>query len=376
LWPWDLAHDYGYNILKSCEPNGILFTNGDNDTFPLWFLQEVKGIRKDVRVVNLSLLNTKWYIKQLRDYEPKVPIRLDDRFIDENLGAMPWPSEEMSAVGISWKLAGCGSYQIRQGDTVQTIHYFRIQDLMVIRTILENQWKQPIYFAVTVSSENKIGLEEYLRMEGMVYRLVQARGENQLEPERSRHNLLEVYRYRGIKDPKVYKDKNTAKLLGNYRAAYFQLAYTYQRQGEMDLAFETMKHAEETMELSWQGYYTIVQMAHKAGRKEEGLKVLRQTVALEREWDTEAMMSFAYYASEFGDRDEAIRLYRRAAESDPSSPRPLYPLAALLEKKEDYAGALTAIERLVQFYPKEESLKREMEALKKKMEAAAKVDSQ
>ena len=362
-----IGHDYGYNMLMSCEPDAILFTNGDNDTFPLWFLQEVKGIRKDVRVVNLSLLNTKWYIKQLRDYEPKVPIRLNDRFIDEKLGAMAWPSEEITAAGISWKLAGCGSQQIRQGDTVQTIHYFRVQDLMVIQIILQNEWKQPIYLAVTVSRENRIGLEEYLRMEGMVYRLVQTKGKDQLEPERSRRNLFEVYQYRGIKDPKVYKDKNTQKLLGNYGAAYLQLANTYQEQGKMDLAFETMKHYEKTMALGWQGYYAIVQRAHKAGRKEEGLKYLRQAVALGGERDAEVMMFFAYYANALGDRDEAIRLYRRAAEVDPS-PQALLSLAALLEKKEDYAGALAAVERLVQFYPKEEGLKQEMEALKKKIE--------
>ena len=73
-----MAHNYAYNSLVSLEPNSLLLTNGDNDTFPLWYLQYVENFRPDVRVMNRSLMNTKWYIKQLRDYEPRVPIAWDD----------------------------------------------------------------------------------------------------------------------------------------------------------------------------------------------------------------------------------------------------------------------------------------------------------
>jgi hypothetical protein len=138
-WGNYVASDYSYNILNTCEKDAIIFTNGDNDTFPLWYLQEVEGVRRDVRVINLSLLNTDWYIKQLQTQEPKIDIgNLSDRTI-EGFSVIPFqatdieidPPENSGLDPLKWNLkptiGGRG---------------LRVQDLMILQLMQHNKWKR------------------------------------------------------------------------------------------------------------------------------------------------------------------------------------------------------------------------------------------
>ncbi len=261
--PWD----YSRNILETCDKNGIIFTNGDNDTFPLWYLQEVEGIRKDVRVVNLSLLNTGWYIKQLKHRDPKVPITFSDDYIDRYLDqhdltalrARYWPKNDPNRPTtirlstpdggtIDWDVPATMHLPTGQGDTGEN-NFLRVQDVMIIDIVRANKWQRPIYFAVTVSNSNMLGLQDYLTMEGLAFRLTPEKG-NRINPEKLRYNLLVNYRdhYRNLDNPKVHYDDNVYRLLQNYRSAFLQLAsYYLKRDLPGTEVYDPSKPAEEAL---------------------------------------------------------------------------------------------------------------------------------
>ncbi len=231
-----VASDYSYNILQTCEQDGIIFTNGDNDTFPLWYLQEVEGVRKDVRVVNLSLLNTPWYIKQLKNNEPKLDLgSLTDSKI-ENLSVIPWEKQEVKISPPPY-----GDLPPLKWTLEPTImgRGLRVQDIMIWQIIESNRWQRPIYFAVTVSPDNKLGLDPYLQMEGLAFRVFPKRVPR-VNAEALRHNLLEVYRYRNLDNPDVYFNENVKKLVSNYRSGFFQLAIQQLRSGDKKAALTTL----------------------------------------------------------------------------------------------------------------------------------------
>ena len=256
-----VAWDYSYNILQSVGPNGILFTNGDNDTFPLWYLQEVENVRKDVAVVNLSLLNTPWYIKQWKEARPENTkfINLSDNQVDaitsrlqrweEKKVQVPVNNDPKNDQGyIEWNLKPTFAGQA-----------LRVQDIMILRIIKDANWKVPIYFAVTVSQSNRIGLDSYLDMQGLTFQLKSHKTEpvdqdmmyknlmTQIGPDnwstgfdisefRSDVNEENInwsrdyqpgYMYRNLGNEKIYYNDQIIRLLQNYRSAYMQLAVTY-----------------------------------------------------------------------------------------------------------------------------------------------------
>ena len=381
-----VAYDYSYNILQTCEPNSIIFTNGDNDTFPLWFLQEVYGIRKDVRVVNLSLLNTHWYIKQLRDEEPKIPIGFNDQRI-ESLYPQPWKTQKFAIPvpkDVQNKLRN--HYKDKINITVRDSIIFtikptfesgggqgiRVQDLMVMYLLHTSRWKRTIYFAVTVSPDNLIGLQEYLRMDGLAFKVVPFSTRSEpIDPDVLKENLLEKYQYRGLDDYNVYFNNNIIKLLQNYRSAFRQLAIYYLNTSQKDQAVFILDEMSRRMPADHIPYSSeelaliIADLYKRVGIPfdiSEHAKHVLPGVYASRE---EKLRLGSYYTHVFDNFERGEVILKELLEKNPGDVEATYELYRLYRTSKQYDRAIILLEELLAMYPRDTSLRNELEKIKK-----------
>ncbi|ACX76322.1 putative membrane protein [Fibrobacter succinogenes subsp. succinogenes S85] len=259
LWvPWD----YAYNLLNSCRPNAILFTNGDNDTFPLWFAQEVAGVRKDVRVVNLSLGNTDWYIKQMLTNEPVLKLSYNKETIDNDMvldnssannpnhqvatwvrraeALKPKLKERIDQMEAKGYLSDADSAKLLQFKVNYQVwdafldwakkyrsSMMLTQYKLVIDLALQNM-DRPIEISTTVGNSNFMGLEKYMVQEGMVYNFVKGDltpKQNAFDAKVTAAMIDTVYKFRGLGDGSAYINSETERLLSSYVSLYLQISF-------------------------------------------------------------------------------------------------------------------------------------------------------
>jgi hypothetical protein len=290
------ARDFAANYLNSCAPNAILFTNGDNDTFPLWYAQEVEGIRTDVRVVNLSLSNTDWYIEQMRrkaydsdpipltlkeeqyrqgtrDYVPVYynPNIIKDSTADVNIkllmdfvaseepqakiqtqGGMELsylptdkikiPVDSATVVNNGTVPKGMESQVLKAMPWKINKQYIMKNDLMIMDIIATNNWKRPIYFAVTVGDDAYMNLEPYFQLEGLAYRLVPMRMQTndgqtgKANTDIMYNNMMNKFKWGGMSTDGVYMDENNLRMTMNLRNNFARLAEALLAEGKTEQA--------------------------------------------------------------------------------------------------------------------------------------------
>jgi hypothetical protein len=289
-----LARDLAKDYLESCAPNAILFSTGDNDTYPLWYAQEVEGIRPDVRIVITTLLASDWYINQLRYklnesnpvdviwskeqiegskrdvafYKPMPqfpenryydlydmmknyvgsddPARMEDRGIGQ-YNTFPVKKVSIPVDAAAVKRNGT----VNPGDTVLPELRFEIgkntlykNDLAILNIIAANQWKRPVYFTM-LNNTSDLGLDTYLRKDGLAYRLVPVVANKSINTDWMLDKVMNRFSYGNADVPGVYFDEENRQQLNFLRQADTELALNLLDTNRLEEARKVLRKSDK-----------------------------------------------------------------------------------------------------------------------------------
>ena len=260
-----VCRDAGYNYLITCEPYSVLFCNGDNDTFPLWYNQEVEGVRTDIRSCNLSYISAPWYIDQMRrGYYESPPLQiywqpseyqkgtLDAAAVEPRMAQMDLKTalelmrrpdmidddgygrffaQIMTIPVDKEKVIAAGVVEEKDYNYIVDTIYIKLgkqmiakNDLMVLEMLANNDWTRPIYICRTVGSEYYPNIDEYLQSEGMAQRFIPVKKRGNSHIEKMYDNMMNKYRYGNINDKNVYLDETYRRTASTYRGLFSTLA--------------------------------------------------------------------------------------------------------------------------------------------------------
>lgn len=323
------ARDFGRNYLTSLEPNAIIFTNGDNDTFPLWYNQDVEGYRTDVRVCNLSYLQTDWYINQMKSqaYESDpLPISFrPEQYVADKLNyAYVQEDDQQREVSFPDLMNSFYAGKLRQYDDVPILpankmyievdsaavasspvvatpdksliskrmhidlsskHYItknEIAMLSMIDNIARTGWKRPIYFATTVGSEMYLSLNRYFRLVGLAYQIVplEQGGTGACDVDKTYDNMMNKFVWGNIQDPSIYLDENNRRMCRTQRMMFVTLIDQLLAQNDTVRALKATEFCDQTIPSVSVPYdytaLTLAQTYYICDKASEGDRVVSQ----------------------------------------------------------------------------------------------------
>ena len=323
------CRDFGANYLNTCTPNSVIFTNGDNDTFPLWYDEDVEGIRTDVRVCNLSYLQTDWYIDQMKrkawksdplpisftsdqyvqgnrdvvylmnDSRIKGPIELSkalDFVKSDDPRTKLQSSDNAAYLPVKKFFVKVDKEAVIKNKVVPESEYDQIvdtifidlsdkgylikDDLMMLDMIANNKWDRGIYFAITVGQSQYLNLQDYFQLEGFAYRFTPVKtksGDMQIGrvyTDKMYKNMMENFKWGNMNDPDVYIDENNRRMMINIRNNFDRLAKGLIAEGKKDSAVMVLDKCEELIPSSVVPYnyfsQKIAEDYYAAGAKDKG----------------------------------------------------------------------------------------------------------
>jgi hypothetical protein len=338
------ARDIGANYLLSCAPNSILFTYGDNDSFPVWYVQDVEQVRSDVRVANLSYIQAGWYIDMMRQKAFKsdpLPLTLvSEKYVEGVRDQLPVNKGIDKPVNLSQiiqfagqddkkyktDISGRGDYfnylptnkflvdvdsaKVVSNGTVKEYYKNRIVspmvweypeenafkgDLAIMDLISTNKWGRPIYISTTVPSTQYKGLEKYFVQEGITYRIVPIKTDKpeegefgMIDPTVMYDNMMNKYRWGNAADPKVYLDENNKRMLSNFRRLFGTLGKSLLAAGDTAKAVEAAHRGLEIVPAEKLPYdFFVLGLAEvliRAGKSDEGNKIISDVMKYSKEY--------------------------------------------------------------------------------------------
>ena len=357
-----VARDFGQNYLMTLQEEGnpIIFTNGDNDTFPLWYNQETEGFRTDARTCNLSYLQTDWYIDQMKrpaydspslpitwdrveyvegqnEYipiRPEVKKNIDQMYaqadsalengnpeamneLKEQFGENPY---ELKNILKYWVRSDKEGLRVIPTDSIvmkidkeavrrsgmkipealddSIPEYMTIllrdangnpkralykSELMMLEMLANANWERPIYMAITVGSENHLGMDNHFTQEGLAYRFTPFDTDklnSKIDSEKKYDNLMNKFKFGGIEKPGIYIDENVMRMCYTHRRIFTQLVGQLIKEGKKDKALAALDYAEKmipsyNVPYDWaNGAFQMAEAYYQLGQNEKANKII------------------------------------------------------------------------------------------------------